>query len=191
VSGPHNLRGPVAASGRTLGLDQKTELGERGNTVVEPDFLDDLLVLQAKNRCTGEMHLAARIGRERSHQEIAEGRSGMSAAAFPLTDDIIAFRNEVGRAPEIQIGKGIAEIGHERLDTCMTAARLMEGILQQHVRRGDLVDDLEIAGLPPEMGKPGPNDVLVVFLLIAGEVWTSEQLFFSYCRHAHILDGFA
>src|SRR5690349_1596666 len=115
----------------------------------------------------------------------------MGAAAFPLTDDIVAFRNQVCRAPEIQIGESIAEISHERLDIGMTAARLMQGVLQQHVRRGDLIDDLEIAGLPPEMGEPGSNDVLVVFLHIAREVRTFEQLFFSFSRHGHILDGFA
>src|SRR6516165_2705983 len=115
----------------------------------------------------------------------------MGTTPFPLTDDIVAFRNQVSRAPEIQIGKGPTEIGHERLDIGMTAARLMEGILQQHPWRGDLIDNFEIAGLPPEMSEPGNNDVLVIVLPVVGNVRALEQLFLLFCRHVYILDGFS
>jgi hypothetical protein len=32
------------------------------------------------------------------------------------------------------------EIGHERLDVFMTTVRLVQRVLEQHVRRGDLID---------------------------------------------------
>ena len=46
-----------------------------------------------------------------------------------------------------EIGECSAEIGHECLDIATAAARLVQGILQEHVGRGELVDDAEIAGL--------------------------------------------
>jgi hypothetical protein len=53
----------------------------------------------------------------------------MSAATLPLTDDIVTFRNQIGCAPEVQIRKRIAEVGHERLDIDMTATRLVKRVL--------------------------------------------------------------
>jgi hypothetical protein len=37
----------------------------------------------------------------------------------------------------------------------------MQRILQQHVGRGELVHDIEVAGLAPEVGEPSPDDSLV------------------------------
>src|SRR5262249_41038059 len=68
-------------------------------------------------------------GRERAHQEVAEGRTGVRTAAFPLTDDIVAFCNQIRRAPEIEIRECSAEISHECLDVVTAAARLVQGIL--------------------------------------------------------------
>jgi hypothetical protein len=59
-------------------------------------------------------------------------------APFPLADDIVSFCDQIRRAPEVEIGECSAEIGHECLD----------------VVTGELIDDTEIAGLAPELGKP-------------------------------------
>jgi hypothetical protein len=37
----------------------------------------------------------------------------------------------------------------------------MQRILQQHVGRGELVHDIEVAGLAPEVSEPSPDDSLV------------------------------
>ena len=95
-------------------------------------------------------------------QEVAEGRTGVRTAAFPLADDIVAFCDQIRRAPEVEIGECSAEIGHERLDVVTAAARLVQGILQEHVGRGELIDDGEIAGLAPEFGEPPADNGLVV-----------------------------
>jgi hypothetical protein len=43
------------------------------------------------------------------------------------------------------------------------ATGLMQRVFEQHVRRGDLVDNAEIDGLAPEFGKPAAYDSLVIF----------------------------
>ena len=78
----------------------------------------------------------------------------MRSTAFPTADHIIAFGYEVGSAPEIEIRKRFAKIGHECLDVCMTFARRMQRILKKHVWSGELVNDAWIAGLTPEIRKP-------------------------------------
>src|SRR6201992_1300693 len=83
----------------------------------------------------------------------------------PLTNDVVAFGDQICRAKEIEIGECGAEIGHERLDVVATAAGFMQRVLEQHVRRGDLIDDSEIDALAPEFGKPATDNSLVVFLL--------------------------
>src|SRR4051794_6071817 len=107
---------------RSTGADQ-TELGERGHAVVKTLFLDEPAVLQAQHRRAGEMHLAGWGGRPGPGQEVVELRPGVSAAAFPATDDMVAFRDQVRRAPEVEVRKSLAEIGHERLDVVATPAR--------------------------------------------------------------------
>ena len=67
----------------------------------------------------------------------------MRAAAFPLADDIVAFGDQVRGAPEVEIRERRTEIGHERLDVVTATARFVQGILQEHVGRGDFVDDAE------------------------------------------------
>jgi len=42
------------------------------------------------------------------------------------------------------------------------AARPVQGILQEHVGRRELVDDAEIAGFAPELGEPPTDNGLVV-----------------------------
>src|SRR5262249_25144432 len=100
--------------------------------------------------------------RQRAHQEVAEGRTRVRTAAFPLADDIVAFRDQIRRAPEIEIRECSAEIGHECLDVVTAAARLVQGILLEHVGRGELIDDAEIASLAPKLGEPPADNGLVV-----------------------------
>jgi hypothetical protein len=56
------------------------------------------------------MHLPAGRGGQRAHQEITECRTGVRAAAFPLADDMVAFGDQVRRAPEVKIGERFAEL---------------------------------------------------------------------------------
>src|ERR1700690_2923985 len=96
-------------------LDQP-ELLQRGDTVVEPDFLGDLAVLQLQNSRTGKTHFPAGVRGQGAGQEVAERGAGVRPTAFPTADHIVGLRDEIGGAPEIEIGKGLAEIRHESLD---------------------------------------------------------------------------
>src|SRR5689334_24147588 len=89
----------------------------------------------------------------------------MRSASGPPADDIVAFGNQVGCTPEVEIRERLSEVGHERLDVIATAAGFVQRILQQHVGRGQFIDDAEIAGLAPEMREPPTDDGLVVIFL--------------------------
>jgi len=108
------------------------------------------------------VHPAAGRSGKRSHQEITERRTRMRAAAFPLTDDVVTFGDQVRSAPELQVRKSLPKIHHEGLDVISASARLVQGILQEHVRCGDLIDHSEVAGLSPEICEPPANNRLVV-----------------------------
>lgn len=73
-------------------------------------------------------------------------------------------------APEIEVGECGAEVGHEGLDVRAATVRLMEGIVQEHVRVSNLVDNGEIDVLAPEFGEPANDDSLVVFFFAHGKV---------------------
>src|ERR1700681_3974704 len=88
------------------------ELRQGRDSVIEADFLDDLVVLELKDGRSGELHLATGISGQGSHQEVAEGRSGGGAPPLPTADDIVAFRDQVGGAPEVEVRKSVPEIGH-------------------------------------------------------------------------------
>src|SRR5215469_9030276 len=49
-----------------------------------------------------------------------------------------------------------------------TLARLMQRVFQQHVRRRNLVDHTQIAGLAPKIGEPTADNSLVVILQAHG-----------------------
>src|ERR1700730_8802847 len=143
----------------------KAELLQGRYPIVKTDFLEDLSVLEFQHGCAGEFHLAAGVGRQRSHQEVAERLPGMCSAAFPSTDDVVAFRDEIRSAPEVEIGERLSEVGHERLDVFTAAARFVERILQEHVGRSKFIDNSEIASLTPKIREPPANNGLVVFFL--------------------------
>src|SRR5262249_50739158 len=130
---------------------EQPELGQGGNAVVQADLLDDLAVLELEDGHAGEVHLPARVGGQAAGQEVLEGRTGVGPAALPLPDDIVALGDEVGRAPEFHVGERNAEIHHERLDILAAFPRLMQRVFQQHVRRGDLVDHIQVEDFAPEV----------------------------------------
>src|ERR1700682_1648171 len=149
---------------RLRGLLDEAELRQRRNAVVEADFRDDHAVLDLENGRAGEPHLAARVGRERSHQEVAEGGTSMRATTYPLADDVIAFCDQVRGATECEIGKRATEVGHEGLDVGTATTWLMQGILQEHIGCGEFIDDGEITLLTPEAGEPTADNGFVIAL---------------------------
>src|SRR6185437_7138802 len=82
---------------------EQAELRQGCDAVVETDFLDDLAVPELQHGGPRETHLAAAVGRQASDQEVGESRTGMGAAARPAADDSVAFRDQVGGAPKIEI----------------------------------------------------------------------------------------
>ena len=148
-------------------LDE-TELGQRGDAVVEADLLCDPAVDHLEHRRAGEAHLAAGRGGKAADQEIVEGRTGVGSAAFPLANHIVAFGDQIGGPPEVEVGERRAKVGHERSYVVAAAARRVQRIFQEHVRGGDLIDDREIQVLAPEFGEPAAHHGLVVVLLAHG-----------------------
>jgi hypothetical protein len=110
------------------------------------------------------LHPPACLGGQTTGEEVIECRTGMSAATLPLADDVVPLGDEVGRAPEVEVGERGAEIRHEGLDVFATIPRLMQRVFQQHVGCGDLIDHVQVAGLAPEVGEPTADDCLVVIL---------------------------
>ena len=62
---------------------------------------------------------------------------------------------------KLRSGNGARKSLHERLDGVPAPLRLMQRVFEQHVRCGDFVDDIEIAGLPPEFREPAADDGFV------------------------------
>jgi hypothetical protein len=112
-------------------------------------FSSTIFLSFRRNTVVSEVHLATRGRGQSPNEEIVERWPGMRATAFPTTDHVVAFGNQVGSAPEVEIRKRLAKVGHECLDVGMSAPRLVERVVQQHVRGSDFVDDGEIAGLAP------------------------------------------
>src|SRR3981081_4675181 len=146
------------------GADE-AELLQGRYPIVKTDFLEDLSVLEFQHGRAGEFHLAAGVGRQRSREEVAERLPGMRTATFPSTDDVVALRDEIRSAPEVEIGERFPKVRHERLDVLMATARFVERILQEHVGRGEFIDNSEVASLPPKMREPPANNGLLVFFL--------------------------
>jgi hypothetical protein len=116
-------RGDLDELGRFL---DEAELRQGCDAVVETDFLDDFAILKLQHGRSRELHLPAGVGRQASDQKVIESRTGMRAASFPTTDDVVAFRDQVGGAPEVEIRKRLPEVGHEGLDVIATAAGFVQ-----------------------------------------------------------------
>jgi hypothetical protein len=89
----------------------------------------------------------------------------MRSAAFSSTDDVVAFRDEIRSAPEVEIGERFPKVRHECLDVFTATARFVQRILQEHVGRSEFIDNSEIASLAPKIREPPANNGLVVFFL--------------------------
>src|SRR5258708_22459152 len=94
----------------------------------------------------------------------------MCAATLPAADYIVPLGDEISGAPEVEIGERFAEIGHECLDVLAATARLVQRVLKKHFRSGKLVDDVEGAGLGPEIGGPTDQHGLVVLFFCQCEI---------------------
>src|ERR1700693_2606707 len=108
------LAGARARSGGAR-LEQ-AELSQRCDSVVKADLLRDLAVDDLQHRRAGEAHLAPGPREKAPDQKVIEGRTGVGSAAFPLADDSVALGDQIGDAPEVEVGERGAEVGHERLD---------------------------------------------------------------------------
>src|ERR1700737_3597632 len=136
---------------------QEAELRERGNAVVKADLLQDFAVLDLENGCTSKVHFAARRCWQRSDEEIPECRPGMGAAPFPLPDDIVAFSNQIGCPPEIEIRERLPKILHE----AFVSSWPPRGSCSEYFSSMSGAASLKIAGLAPEFGEP-PTDYRLV-----------------------------
>jgi hypothetical protein len=146
------------------GADE-AELLQGRDPIVEADFLKDSSILEFQHGRAGEFHLAARVSRQRSHQEVAERGPRMGSPAFPSADDVIAFRYQIRCAPEVEIGERLPEARHKRLDVFPAMARLVERILQEHVGCSEFIDNSKVASLAPKIREPPANNNLVIFFL--------------------------
>jgi hypothetical protein len=86
----------------------------------------------------------------------------VGAAPFPLPDDVVAFGDEVGGAPELEVGERRPEVLGEFPDLVSTAQRSVERVFEADVRRGDLIDHGWVEVLSPELGEPAADDGLVL-----------------------------
>jgi hypothetical protein len=86
----------------------------------------------------------------------------VGATTFPTANDVIALGDEIGSAPEFEVWEGGAETHHEVPHILLTPALRMQRILEQHVGRGEFVDDLRVPRVTPEPVEPASDDGLVV-----------------------------
>src|SRR5215510_10011039 len=153
-----------------LGCTQDAELLQRGGAVVQPDFLGDLAILHTQHGRSREVHFPAGGRRKRADQKVAEGGAGVRATPFPAADDMVTLGDEVCRAPKAEVREGPAEFGHELLHVLATATRRMQRILQENVRRAELIDDAGVPGVAPKLLEPSSHDGFVVLYLRHGEL---------------------
>ena len=85
----------------------------------------------------------------------------MGATAFPSTDDKIAFGDEIGRTPELEVRERRTEIHHEVPHVFAAPARGVQRILKQHVRRGEFIDDLRVPRVPQNPSNQRPTMALL------------------------------
>src|ERR1700738_999680 len=135
---PATARSPDFSSGTRARKESRcadeAELLQGRYAIVKTDFLEDLSILEFQHGRARKFHLAAGVGRQRSRQEVAERLPGMRSAAFPSTDDVVVFRDEIRSAPEVEIGERLPKVRHKRLDVFTAPARLVERIPDAQVR---------------------------------------------------------
>jgi hypothetical protein len=145
-----------------FGRTNKIELKHSAQRIFLPQLLGDPPPLEAENGCSRELHLSTRSSRNRTHAEIAEGRTGVGTTTLPSANDVVAFCDEIANTPEIEIGKGIAKLGHKFRDGCAPSLWLMHRVVHEYIGCGELVDDSRIPGASPKFLEPPGYDILVI-----------------------------
>ena len=152
---------------RSGGLEQ-AELGQRGDAVVEADFLGDFAV----------DHLQTVVPVKRILRPVAAGRlptrKSLKAGPVcvpppshrPTTVSPSAIRSAVPQ--KLRSGNAARKSVMNALMSSRPRRGACSEYFKQHVRRGDLVDDREIHVLAPEFGEPSAHHGLVVVLLAHG-----------------------
>jgi hypothetical protein len=84
------------------------------------------------------------------------------AATLPTTNDVVAFGDEVGGTPEVEVGKRLAEPHDEVPNVLASPTRRMQGILEKHIWCGEFVDDLGSPRIPPETPEPAAYNGFVI-----------------------------
>ncbi|MGY3064675.1 hypothetical protein ACVWZD_008997 [Streptomyces sp. TE3672] len=70
---------------------------------------------------------------------------------------------QVRGAPEGEVRERGAEVGREGAHLLSAAHGLVQRVLEPDVRGGELVDDVGVEGVAPELGEPPADDGLVLF----------------------------
>ena len=83
------------------------------HAIVETDLFRNPAVADAQHGRPRELHLPSSCRWQRSNEEVAEGWTGVRAAAFPTADDVVALGDEISGPPEIEVRKRFTEVGHE------------------------------------------------------------------------------
>ncbi len=99
----------------------------------------------------------------RSACEALAAKPGPFSTAFPLAHHVVALGDEIGGAPEVEVGERGTERGGELAHLVTTAAGCVQGVLEADVGGGEFVDDGRVELLAPELGEPAPDDGLVLF----------------------------
>ena len=155
---PRHTLGLPACSG----LGDQAELAERGDAVVKADLLGDEAVLDLQDSGAGEPHHLAGVSRQRTDGHVVERVPGVGAAALPLADHVVALGDEIGGAPEVQVGERGAELSGELADRVPAAQRRVQRVLEPDVRGGEFVDDGRVEVLAPELAEPPAHNRLVL-----------------------------
>jgi hypothetical protein len=126
ANGQHNC-GCLAV----LSCTQDAELLQRSCAIVQPDFLTDLAILQAKHGRSRESHFPAGGRRKGADKKVAEGGAGVRAAAFPAADHIVTLGDEVCHTPKLEV----RECRRNSVMNVFTSSRPRRGACSEYCNR--------------------------------------------------------
>src|SRR5271157_4841723 len=151
-------------------------------------FLRQFAFLDPEHSRSGKPHLPAGRRRKGADEKVAKGGSGVRAATLPTTNHIVAFGDEVGSTPEVEVGKRLAEPHDEVPYVLASATRRIQGILKKHVLCSEFVDDLGVPRIAPEPLEPAAYNGFVIGF--ARHVFDPLKAV-NACRRAHHYLGVA
>jgi NAD(P)-dependent dehydrogenase (short-subunit alcohol dehydrogenase family) len=162
---------------RSVGADLAISwLNEKARRWVEP------LAHELEASITGELDVTVPGQLEAIFDQIREkwGRLDIlvHSIAFAPKEDLqggLLNCSADGGSPKIEIREGDPEVTDKGLDVSATTPRLVQGVLQQHIRRSEFVDHGRVEILAPELGEPSPDDGLV-FSFLAHLVFPSVDV---------------